>query len=97
LEFGQWNTIFGDKHLTAAIIDRLVLHAQFSYLPAKVIGCTMPSLRNLALINLGNYDWQAYVQIRCHVVYFLLAKHTTHTTLTQWYFFYYTVGVPPLT
>ncbi len=35
----------------------------------------MPSLRNLALINLGKYDWQAYVQIHCHVVYFLLAKH----------------------
>lgn len=27
LEFGQWNTIFGDKRLTAAIIDRLVNHA----------------------------------------------------------------------
>jgi DNA replication protein DnaC len=27
LEFGQWNTIFGDKRLTAAIIDRLVHHA----------------------------------------------------------------------
>ncbi len=27
LEFGQWNTVFGDKHLTAAIIDRLVHHA----------------------------------------------------------------------
>jgi DNA replication protein DnaC len=24
---GQWNTIFGDKRLTAAIIDRLVHHA----------------------------------------------------------------------
>lgn len=27
LEFGQWNTIFGDKRLTAAMIDRLVHHA----------------------------------------------------------------------
>ncbi|TRM13213.1 ATP-binding protein [Lentibacillus cibarius] len=27
LEFGQWNTIFGDKRLTAAIMDRLVHHA----------------------------------------------------------------------
>jgi DNA replication protein DnaC len=27
LEFGQWNTILGDKRLTAAIIDRLVHHA----------------------------------------------------------------------
>lgn len=27
LEFGQWNTVFGDKRLTAAIIDRLVHHA----------------------------------------------------------------------
>lgn len=27
LEFGQWNAVFGDKRLTAAIIDRLVHHA----------------------------------------------------------------------
>lgn len=27
LEFGQWNTVFGDKRLTAAMIDRLVHHA----------------------------------------------------------------------
>ena len=27
LEFGQWNSVFGDKRLTAAIIDRLVHHA----------------------------------------------------------------------
>ncbi len=27
LEFGQWNTIFGDNRLTAALIDRLVHHA----------------------------------------------------------------------
>jgi len=27
LEFGQWNTIFGDNRLTAATIDRLVHHA----------------------------------------------------------------------
>lgn len=27
LEFGQWNTVFGDNRLTAAIIDRLVHHA----------------------------------------------------------------------
>jgi DNA replication protein DnaC len=27
LEFGQWNTVFGDKRLPATIIDRLVHHA----------------------------------------------------------------------
>lgn len=27
LEFGQWNTIFGDTRLTAALVDRLVHHA----------------------------------------------------------------------
>jgi DNA replication protein DnaC len=27
LQFGQWNTIFGDNRLTAALIDRLVHHA----------------------------------------------------------------------
>lgn len=27
LEFGQWNTVFGDTRLTAALIDRLVHHA----------------------------------------------------------------------
>lgn len=24
LEFSQWNTVFGDNHLTAALIDRLI-------------------------------------------------------------------------
>ncbi len=27
LEFGQWNTVFGDTCLTAALVDRLVHHA----------------------------------------------------------------------
>jgi DNA replication protein DnaC len=27
LEFGQWNTVFGDTRLTAALVDRLVDHA----------------------------------------------------------------------
>jgi len=27
LEFSQWNTVFGDNRLTAALIDRLVHHA----------------------------------------------------------------------
>ncbi len=27
LEFGQWNQIFGDDRLTAALMDRLVHHA----------------------------------------------------------------------
>jgi len=27
LEFGQWNSIFGDTRLTAALVDRLVHHA----------------------------------------------------------------------
>ena len=27
LEFGQWNHVFGDNRLTAALVDRLVHHA----------------------------------------------------------------------
>ena len=27
LEFGQWNSVFGDTRLTAALVDRLVHHA----------------------------------------------------------------------
>jgi len=27
LEFGQWNTVFGDNRLTAALIDRLIHHS----------------------------------------------------------------------
>jgi len=27
LEFSQWNTVFGDNHLTAALIDRLIHHS----------------------------------------------------------------------
>jgi DNA replication protein DnaC len=27
LEFGQWNAIFGDKRLTAALVDRLIHHS----------------------------------------------------------------------
>ena len=27
LDFGQWNTIFGDTKLTAAMVDRLIHHA----------------------------------------------------------------------
>ncbi len=27
LEFGHWNTVFGDARLTAALVDRLVHHA----------------------------------------------------------------------
>lgn len=38
LEFGQWNTVFGDKRLTAAIIDRLVHHAH-------ILSFTGPSYR----------------------------------------------------
>jgi DNA replication protein DnaC len=29
LEFGHWNTIFGDSKLTAALIDRIIHHANF--------------------------------------------------------------------
>jgi DNA replication protein DnaC len=29
LEFGHWNTIFGDTKLTSALIDRLIHHANF--------------------------------------------------------------------
>ena len=27
LEFSQWNTVFGDKRLTAALVDRLIHHS----------------------------------------------------------------------
>ena len=27
LEFGRWNEVFGDEHLTAALLDRVVHHA----------------------------------------------------------------------
>ncbi len=27
LEFGSWNTVFGDNRLTAALIDRLIHHS----------------------------------------------------------------------
>ena len=27
LEFSQWNTVFGDNRLTAALIDRLIHHS----------------------------------------------------------------------
>ncbi|HHY18810.1 MAG TPA: ATP-binding protein, partial [Firmicutes bacterium] len=27
LQFGEWNTVFGDNRLTSAIIDRLIHHA----------------------------------------------------------------------
>ena len=26
LEFSQWNTVFGDNRLTAALVDRLIHH-----------------------------------------------------------------------
>ena len=27
LEFSQWNTVFGDNRLTAALVDRLIHHS----------------------------------------------------------------------
>jgi len=26
LEFGRWNEVFGDEHLTAALLDRVIHH-----------------------------------------------------------------------
>ncbi len=70
LEFGQWNTVFGDKRLTAAIIDRLVHHAHIltftgpSYrLKNALSKATSDNLQTHVLqpIFLNLYDWQAYV------------------------------------
>jgi len=33
LEFGQWTSIFGDTKLTAALVDRLVHHANIISFP----------------------------------------------------------------
>jgi len=49
LEFGQWNTIFGDKRLTAAIIDRLVHHAH-------IITFTGESYRLTNALSKGKFE-----------------------------------------
>lgn len=56
LEFGQWNTVFGDKRLTAAIIDRLVHHAH-------ILTFTGPSYRlKNALSKATSDNLQTHVQ-----------------------------------
>lgn len=49
LEFGQWNTIFGDKRLTAAIMDRLVHHAH-------IITFTGESYRLTNALSKSNFE-----------------------------------------
>lgn len=49
LEFGQWNTVFGDKRLTAAIIDRLVHHAH-------ILSFTGESYRLTHALSKKNYE-----------------------------------------
>jgi len=51
LEFGQWNSIFGDKRLTAAIIDRLVHHAH-------IVSFSGQSYRLRHALSKGNYSSQ---------------------------------------
>lgn len=52
LEFGQWNTVFRDKRLTAAIIDRLVHHAHILTFTGEVTDLLMHYLRKSHKFNL---------------------------------------------
>lgn len=35
LEFSQWNTVFGDNRLTAALVDRLIHHSHIVIFSGK--------------------------------------------------------------
>lgn len=45
LEFSQWNTIFGDNRLTAALIDRLVHHSHVVIFSGKSYRLTQSMMR----------------------------------------------------
>ncbi|WP_245552995.1 ATP-binding protein [Brevibacillus massiliensis] len=68
LEFGQWNTVFGDASLTAALVDRLVHHA---YVLAFTGECYMlrnalSGVESIIIFSIG----RVYVQIRSDSLYF---------------------------
>ncbi|WP_108307225.1 IS21-like element helper ATPase IstB [Metalysinibacillus jejuensis] len=67
LEFSQWNRIFSDSRLTAALVDRLIHHAH-------IISYTGQSFR---LTNaLSRKYWVATLCIfRCNSLHFSVAKH----------------------
>lgn len=48
LEFSQWNTVFGDNRLTAALIDRLVHHSHIVIFSGESYRLTQSMLRQRA-------------------------------------------------
>jgi DNA replication protein DnaC len=42
LEFSQWNTVFGDNRLTAALIDRLIHHSHIVIFSGESYRLTQP-------------------------------------------------------
>ena len=48
LEFSQWNTVFGDNRLTAALIDRLIHHSHIVIFSGKSYSLTQPMHRQKA-------------------------------------------------
>lgn len=49
LEFGQWNTVFGDNRLTAALVDRLIHHSHILIFSGKSYRITQSMLRQQAI------------------------------------------------
>ena len=45
LEFSQWNTVFGDNRLTAALIDRLIHHSHILIFSGESYRLTQSMLR----------------------------------------------------
>ena len=45
LEFSQWNTVFGDNRLTAALIDRLIHHSHIVVFSGESYRLTQYMLR----------------------------------------------------
>ena len=45
LEFSQWNTVFGDNRLTAALIDRLIHHSHIVVFSGESYRLTQSMLR----------------------------------------------------
>ena len=42
LEFSQWNTVFGDNRLTAALVDRLIHHSHIVIFSGESYRLTSP-------------------------------------------------------
>jgi DNA replication protein DnaC len=45
LEFSQWNTVFGDNRLTAALIDRLIHHSHIVIFSGESYRLTQSMMR----------------------------------------------------